>query len=125
MIPDDRLLDFWREYQDDQRLSVVAPLEEFDEARIRTSDPSVNAIRYQKGDQEICHVLNYDYREKNDTVVPKRNVEVSLPWSGTGRPPTVRWLSLQGEEFLDCRVDAARLRFTISSVDPYGLAVIE
>jgi len=122
-IADERLLDFWRQYQDDQRLRVVAPLEDFGEARVHTSDPSVNVVRYQKGDQEICHVLNYDYREKDDTIVPKRNVEVGLPWHGK-TSVSVRWLSLQGEQELPARVQGNRLEFTIPMVDPYGLAVI-
>ena len=121
---DDRLMDFWREYRDDLRAAVVAPLEEFEAARVRTSDPLVNVVRYRKGDEHICHILNYDYREEHDTIAAKHNVEINLPWTESGRPATVRWLSLQGEESLDCRVDGGRLRFTIPSVDPYGLAVI-
>ena len=123
-LADDLLMDFWREYRDDLRAAVVAPLEEFEAARVGTSDPLVNVVRYRKGDEHICHLVNYDYRQADDTIAAKHNVEISLPWTGAGRPATVRWVSLQGEESLDCRVDGGRLRFTVPSVDPYGLAVI-
>jgi hypothetical protein len=123
-LTDDRLMQFWRDYRDDLRAAVVAPLAEFETARVRTSDPLVSVVRYRKGDEHICHILNYDYREADDTIVGKRKVEINLPWTEAGRPTTVRWLTLQGEERLDCRVNAGRLEFTVPSVDPYGLAVI-
>ena len=123
-LADDLLMDFWREYRDDLRAAVVAPFAEFETACVRMSDPNVNVVVYRNGELVICHVLNYDYREADDTIAAKHNVEIDLPWAGAGRPATVRWLSLQGEESLDCRVDGGRLRFTVPSVDPYGLAVI-
>ena len=122
---DDRLMDFWRDYQDDQRAAVVAPLKELETARVTTSDPTVNVVVYRRGEAAICHVLDYDYREADDTIAAKQNVEISLPWASGSTPVTVRWLTLQGEERLDCRVNAGRLVFTVPSVDPYGLAVIE
>ena len=123
-ITDDRLLDFWREYQDQQRASVLAPLHDLDTARVRVSDPSVNVVLYRRNGALVCHVLNYDYREQDDTIVPKRDVEVSLPWPGVGRPNSVRWLSLQGEQELPCRFEGGRLLFTIPVLDPYGLAIV-
>jgi hypothetical protein len=121
---DERLLDFWREYQEQQRASIVAPLDGLDEARVRASDPSVNVVLYGKDGRVICHVLSYDYCEQDDTIVPKRSVELSLPWAGGGRPNSVRWLSLQGEQNLPCRVEGSRLLFTIPVLDPYGLAIV-
>jgi len=123
-IPDERLLDFWSEYQQGQRLSVVAPLAGFDTARVHASDPNVNVVRYRKDGLLVCHVLNYDYREQDDTIVPKRNIEISLPWSGSNGPGRIRWLSLLGEQELPCRVSEGRLTFTLPSVDPYGLAIV-
>jgi hypothetical protein len=123
-LDDDRLMEFWREYRDDLRAAVVAPLEEFEGARVRTSDPLVNVVRYRKGEEYICHVLNYDYQEADDTVAAKHNVEIDLPWTEASRPTSVRWLSLQEEESLDCRVNGGRLSLTVPKLDPYGLAVI-
>jgi hypothetical protein len=122
-IADDRLLEFWQEYQDRDRVRVVAPLEEFEEARISASDPKIAVVRYVKDGRTICHVLNYDYQEADDTIAPKRHVEISLSWHGE-RVGSVRWLSLEGEQELPARVEGSRLKFTIPLVDPYGLVVI-
>ena len=122
-ISDDRLLDFWRGYQDRDRMRVISPVEQFPQARIITSDPDIGIVRYVKGERVICHVLNYDYHEVDDTIVPKQGVEIALPWRGK-KAGGVRWLSLRGEEELPARVEGGRLAFTIPLVDPYGLAVI-
>ncbi|UCC69164.1 MAG: hypothetical protein JSV79_04395 [Armatimonadota bacterium] len=124
-LADDRLMDFWREYRDDLSAAVVAPLAEFETARVRTSHRLVNVVHYRKGDEHVCHVLNYDYREADDTIATKHRVEVNLPWADPGGPATVRWMSLAGEELLDCRVEGGRLSFTVQKLDPYGIAVIK
>jgi hypothetical protein len=123
-ISDDRLLDFWREYRDEQRAAVIAPLGQFGGLPVTTSDADVNVVIYSRGEAVICHVLNYDYREADDTITPKRNVKVGIPWSAGEKPAEVRWLTLQREEVLPCHMDRDRLEFTIPSIDPYGLAVI-
>jgi hypothetical protein len=69
--------------------------------------------------------LNYDYRETDDTVAAKLNVEIDLPWTDASRPTSVRWLTLEGEEHLPARLAEGRLSFTIPKLDPYGLAVIK
>ncbi|MFB3881248.1 MAG: hypothetical protein ACE149_08285 [Armatimonadota bacterium] len=86
---------------------------------------SLDVVMYQRDGAVVCHLLNYDYRGADDTIAPKRDVEISLPWAGGTTPAAVRWLTLAGEQSLDCRVAAGRLVFTVPSVDPYGLAVIE
>ncbi len=103
----------------------MEPLLDAVEARIEASDPLVNVVRYRKGDEHICHLLNYDYREADDAIAAKHKVEVNLPWAEPGKPATVRWLSLRGEESLGCRVDGGRLFLTIPKLDPYGLAVVK
>jgi hypothetical protein len=121
-ITDERLLGFWREYTDSARERVLAPLAEVEGMRVLTSDPNVDVVMYWKEGTLICQVLNYDYREQDDTIVPKRDVSISLPWSGA-KPDSVRWLSLEGKQSLPCRVEDGRLLFTIPSVNPYGLAI--
>jgi hypothetical protein len=123
-ITDGRLLAFWRESQDRDRASIAAPLHELAVTRVETSDPNVNVVLYRKNGALVCHVLNYHYREQDDSIVPKRDVEVSLPWFGRRRPDRVRWLSLRGEQELPCRVEDGRLLFTIPMLDPYGLAIV-
>jgi len=105
-----RAFDFWTRYRPKDRERIVEPILDVVEARIEASDPLVNVVRYRKGDEHICHVLNYDYQEADDTVAAKHNVEINLPWDEPGRPTSVRWLSLQGEESLDCRVETGSLR---------------
>ncbi len=122
-IEDDRLLDFWHHYREEGRARVIEPVEGFEGARIRVSEPTVNIVRYERGGEHICHVLDYDYREADDTIVPKEGVEVAIAWAG-GSVPRVRWLTLQGEELLEGRLEGSRLSFTIPRVDPYGLAIV-
>jgi len=122
-IADDRLLDFWNGYRPEDRERIVEPLSELQDARIETSDDAVGVVRYRKGDEHICHVLNHDYRHADDSVAPKDSVEVVMPWAGETRP-TVRWLTLEGDHTLQCRLDGNRLSFTIPKVDPYGLAIV-
>ncbi len=124
-LADDRLMEFWREYRDDLRAAVVAPLAELEGARVKTSDPLVTVTCYRKGDEQICHVLDYDYREGDDSIGAKQNVEISLPWAEDHRPTAVRWLSPKGELSLDSRIEGSRLVFTVPALDPYGLAVIK
>ena len=123
-IPDDRLLDFWQQYRPEDRERIVEPVLDAVEARIEVSDPLVNVVRYRKGDEHICHVLNYDYREPDDSVAPKENVEIAMVWPSEA-VPTVRWLTLEREERLPARLDDGRLSFTLPKLDPYGLAIIK
>ncbi len=122
-IADDRLLEFWRHYQDRDRLRILSPLEGLDGARVFVSDAHAGIVCYRKEGQLVCHVLNYHYQEADDTIPPMRGVEVAIPWSAK-RAASVRWLSLQGEQELPARVEGDRLRFTIPLVDPYGLAIV-
>ncbi|MCJ7752635.1 MAG: hypothetical protein MUQ65_16355, partial [Armatimonadetes bacterium] len=122
-ITDDRLLDFWNRYRPEDRERILDPLSELEDARIQTSEDTVGVVRYRKGDEHICHVLNHDYRHADDSVVPKDRVEVVMPWAGQTRP-TVRWLTLEGKQELQCRLAGNRLSFTIPKVDPYGLAIV-
>jgi len=122
-IRGDRALDFWTRHRPRDRARLVAPLLDAPEARIEASDPFVNVVRYRRGDEHVCHVLNYDYREADDTIAPKVNVEITMAWPGEA-VPSVRWLSLEGEERLAARLADGRLSFTLPKLAPYGLAII-
>lgn len=123
-LADDRLMDFWLHYRPEDRDRIVEPIGDLQAARVLTSEPTVNVVRYRKGDEHICHVLNYDYREADDTIVPKSAVDVAMTWRG-GKLPSVRWLTLEGEKRLLARLDGGRVSFTIPKLGPYGLAVIQ
>jgi hypothetical protein len=120
-----RPLDFWTKYRPRDRERIVEPILDVVEARIDVSDALVNVVRYRKGDEHICHVLNYDYREADDTIAAKHNVEIDLPWTDASRPTSVRWLTLDGEEHLPAGLNDGRVSFTLPRLDTYGLAVIK
>ncbi len=122
-LQDNRLLDFWNRYRPEDRERILEPIVVVVETRIEVSDPLVNVVRYSKGDEHVCHLLNYDYHESDDTIVPKHDVEVRLPWNGEA-PTSVRCLSLDGEEELAVGRDGSWLSFTVPSVDPYALVVL-
>lgn len=123
-LADDRLMDFWLHYRPEDRERIVEPIGDLQDARVLASEPAVNVVRYRKGDEHVCHILNYDYREADDTIVPKSAVEVAMAWKGE-KLPSVRWLTLEGEERLPARRDGGRVSFTIPKLGPYGLAVIQ
>ncbi len=123
-IRGNRALDFWTHYRPRDRERLVAPLLDSMEARIEASDPFVNVVRHRKGKEHICHVLNYDYRQADDTIAPKGNVEIAMAWPGEA-VPSVCWMTLEGRENLAAHLDDGRLSFTIPKLDPYGLAVIK
>ncbi len=122
-IADDRLMDFWLHYRPEDRERILEPVRDVESARVLSSDAAVNVVRYRKGDEHVLHVLNYDYREADDSIVPKNDVRIDMQWSGE-TTPAVRWLTLQGEATLGCKLDAGRLSFTIPDVGPYGLAIV-
>jgi hypothetical protein len=123
-IRGNRLHDFWTQYRPRDRDRIVEPILDAVGARLEASDPLVNVVRYRKGDEHICHVLNYDYREADDTVAPKKNVGIAMAWPREA-VPSVRWLTLEGEERLAARLDEGRLSFTLPKLDPYGLAILK
>jgi hypothetical protein len=122
-ITDDLLLDFWHHYQDRDRSRILSPLEDMEGARIQTSDPRVSVVRYQTDGRVVCHVINYDYHESDDTIAAKRDVEVRLPWNGDA-PTSGRCLSLDGERELAVSRNGSWLSFTVPSIDPYVLVVL-
>ncbi len=123
-LQDNLLLDFWNHYRPEDRERIVATILDASEARIEVSDPLVNVVRYRKGDEHICHLLNYDYREDDDTLAPKKNVKIAMAWQNEA-VPGIRWLTLEGEERLPAHLNDGRLSFTIPKLDPYGIAVIK
>jgi hypothetical protein len=122
-VADERLLDFWRDYRDEDRERAVAPLVDLGHDPVRVSDPAVNVICYAKGKTRILHLLNYDYREADDSIEAKHEVEIDIPWQEAAAPDVV-WATLEGEDRLQSRVDGERLVFTVPKVDPYGLVII-
>ena len=90
---------------------------------MRTSNPLVNVIRTVRGEEQILHLINYNYEPETDSVTPAEGLTVRVPWD---RPeaPEVRCLSLGGEQQRPCRLEEGELVFEIARLELYGLAVL-
>jgi hypothetical protein len=117
------LVDFWREYRDEDRDRIAATVERFVGSRIESSDPTVNAVRYTVGDRQVLHLLDYGYDPGTDTIRPATDVRLSIPWAGGDAG--CRLLALDGETELAGRAEDGRLVVDVPRVDPYAVLVLE
>jgi hypothetical protein len=117
------LFDFWNNYNDADRQRICAPLASYRAARLRTSDPLVNVIRYVKGDEQVLHLLNYRYDAIADRVVPSRQLRICVPWQ-PGSEPACTLLSLAGEDRLECAFENEDLVLEIPQFDLHGLVIL-
>jgi hypothetical protein len=117
------LLDFWREYRDEDRERIATTVKGSDGSRIESSDASVNAVRYAWGDRQVVHLLDYGYDAETDTIRPATDVRISVPWSGGDA--RCRLLALEGEVDLATHVEGDRLVIHVPKVDPYAVLVLE
>ena len=118
------LFRFWREYKDQNRQAIIVCVSRHTSARILTSNPLVNVIRYAKDDEQILHFLNYQYDAIQDQVSSIENLHVRLPW-GDSKLPELRWSSLDDELRLPCRHEGSELLFEIPKLNLYGLAILK
>lgn len=116
------LAGFWTEYLDEDRLRVAATVEGFGSSRIRTSDPSVQPVRWAVGERQVLHLLNYGYDAATDVVTPVHDIEVRVPWSGGTASCTL--VATDGERPLACRVDGDDLVIEVPKLDLYALVTI-
>jgi hypothetical protein len=117
------LFDFWTNYGQRDRLRILASVQPCGSAPLRSSDPMVNVIRYATGDEQVLHLLNYNYDASADRVLPSRDVRIVLPWE-PGTEPTCTLLQPGGEQRLECAQDRGELELTIPDLDLYGLVVV-
>jgi hypothetical protein len=117
------LFDFWQNYREEDRKRIAACVSQYGSERIYTSDPLVNAIRYVKENEQILHLVNYNYDAGQDRVSPVGDLSVHVPWEGP-KAPGLRWLSLDGEQQIACRLEAGELVIEIPRLDLYGLAIL-
>ena len=116
------LADFWIHYRDEDRERIATAVEGFEFSRIRTSQASVQVVRYALGeDHQVLHLLNYAYDAASDMVAPARDLEVRLPWAGGGA--SCRQVMPDGESALSCRVERGELVLEVPELDLYALAV--
>jgi hypothetical protein len=120
---DGRLLDgFWHAYADEDRERIAATVEGYPASRIRSSVPSVRAVRGALGERQVVHLLNYAYLPETDAVTPARDLEVRIPWSG-GSPSCIQ-VRAEGEHPLECRVEGDELVVDVPDLDLYALLVV-
>jgi hypothetical protein len=115
------LIDFWQNYQDEDRQRIVTSVGSRTSARIECSEPGVGVIRYAHGTRQVFHLLNYRYDEPTDSVDPVRDFHVRIPW----REPTASCtlLTLVDERPLASRIDDGELIVDVPELDPYAVLV--
>src|SRR5262249_770208 len=124
------LFDFWNNYSDAGRQRKCAPLAPYRTARLQSSDPLVNVIRYVKGDEQVLHLLNYNYDATEDRVVPSRRLRIRVPWQPRSLPGdpgghvACMLLSLAREERLECAYEGGETGLEIPHPDLHGPVVV-
>lgn len=115
------LADFWTGYRDEDRERIAKTVEGYASSRIRTSDPSVQAVRWALGERQVLHLLNYGYDAATDVVAPVHDLEVRVPWGGG--PVSCGQVLPDGERALPCRVEGDELVLEVPELDLYALVV--
>jgi hypothetical protein len=116
------LIDFWRQYGDEDRDRILASVQAPPSARVGVSDPGVVATRYELGDRQVLHMLNYRYDEASDTVTPARDLRLRIPWEGS--PATATLVDLDGERDVMAKSEDGTLIVEIPELAIYGVLVI-
>ncbi len=117
------LFDFWNNYQEGNRQRILASVGPFLSARLRSSDPMVNIIRYARGDEHVLHLLNYNYDAIADCVLPSRHLRIRVPCEPAGEAACTL-LGPDGEQRLECALEDGELTLEIPNLDLYGLVVV-
>lgn len=120
---DTALFDFWNTYGDADRNRICAPLTPYRTARVWSSDPLVNVVRYVKDDEQVLHLLNYNYDPATDQVTPSRELRIRVPWQSRDEPACTL-LSLAGERRLEYVFANGDLVLEIPEFDLYGLVIL-
>ncbi|HET7928110.1 MAG TPA: hypothetical protein VFM40_01015, partial [Actinomycetota bacterium] len=116
------LLDFWRHYRDEDRDRILESVQAPPSAVIESSDPAVVATRYELGDGQVLHLLNYRYDEASDTVTPARDLRLRIPWGAGAATATL--LDLGGEHGVMAKSEDGTLVVEIPELAVYGVLVI-
>lgn len=117
------LFHFWSNYQDAGRQRILASLAPFLPARLRSSDPMVNVIRYVSSQEQVLHLLNYSYDPRTDRVNPSRQLRICLPWE-SGAEAICTLLRPSGQEKLKSRPKGGELVIEVPKLDMYGLVTV-
>jgi hypothetical protein len=116
------LFDFWRQYADEDRDRILASVQAPPSARVGVSDPGVVATRYELGDRQVLHLLDYRYDEASDTVTPARDLRLRIPWEEG--PATATLIDLDGDREVMAKSEDGTLVVEIPELAIYGVLVI-
>ncbi|HEV8563648.1 MAG TPA: hypothetical protein VGR41_01905 [Actinomycetota bacterium] len=117
------LVDFWRQYRDEDRKRILANLTGPTSARIEASDPAVGVIRYGLGSRQVLHLLDYKYEEATDAVSPIRDLRLRVPWQH--RDVRCTLLAPGLERTLVAQVEDGALVVDVPELDPYAVLVVD
>ena len=118
------LLRFWADYSEIDRQRILASLNALACAPVTCSDPMVNVIRWTRGDEQILHLINYNYDAATDEVKSARGLSLRLPVAA-GRGVTCTLLRPGREERLECRSQDGQLVIQVAELDCYGLVLVQ
>jgi hypothetical protein len=111
-----------RDYRSQDRDRIVASVDRYRSSQLRTSDPSVNVIRYGLGEEVVLHLLNYAYDAAEDRIAPSSDLRLTISWERASEPD-VTLHGLEGERKLDRRHENGELVIEIPELREYGLVV--
>jgi hypothetical protein len=117
------LFDFWKHYGDEDRDRILASVQAPPSAMIESSDPAVVVTRYELGDRQILHLLNYRYDGPSDTVSPARDLRLRIPWEEG--PAGATLIELDGERELMAKSEDGTLVVDLPELAVYGVLVID
>jgi hypothetical protein len=115
------LIDFWRDYREEDRQRIITSVGAQASARIECSEPGVGLVRYVDGHRQVIHLLDYRYDEATDSVSPVRDLHLRIPWRDADASCTL--LTLAGERPLASRVDNGALLVDVPELDPYAVLI--
>lgn len=116
------LVDFWRDYRDEDRERILAAVGAPASSRIEASDPSVGVVRSHHDGAQVLHLLNYRYDETRDVVAPVRDLRVRIPWRASDA--SVVQHTLGGDRRLASRIDVGSLIVEVPALELYALLVV-
>jgi hypothetical protein len=115
------LLDFWRDYREEDRQRIITSVGAQASAKIECSEPGVGLVRYVHDHRQVIHLLDYRYDEATDSVAPVRDLHLRIPWRDADASCTL--LTLAGERSLASRVDDGTLLVDVPELDPYAVLI--
>ncbi|MDH2444096.1 hypothetical protein QDR37_09075 [Amnibacterium sp. CER49] len=116
------LSDFWLDYRVSDRDRILAAVPPLDGARIVSSLSTVRVVRRDSGREVALHLVNYDYREDDDSIAAARDFTIELDWEGASAAASLR--TLDGAIEPRTAVSQGRLTISVDVLEAYALIVL-